>query len=104
VVAPRTPIEARVAAIWAEALGVERVGVEDEFLTLGGNSLRATMVIARLAEEFGSDLPVAALLQAPTVAETALLIVAHLMARLPDADEPSTIQARPGVGRPPTEG
>jgi hypothetical protein len=46
------------------------------------------MVIARLAEEFGSDLPVAELLQAPTVAETALLIVAHLMARLPRAGRP----------------
>jgi amino acid adenylation domain-containing protein len=87
-VAPRTPVEARVAAIWAEALGVGSVGVEDEFLALGGNSLRATMVIARLAEEFGSDLPVAELLQAPTVAETALLIVAHLMARLPSAGRP----------------
>lgn len=86
---PRTPIETRVAAIWADVLGVESVGVEDDFLTLGGNSLLATMVIARIAEEFGLGLSMAALLQVPTVAEMAVLIVADLMARLPEggADE-----------------
>lgn len=81
---PRTPIETRVAAIWADVLGVESVGVEDDFLTLGGDSLLATMVLARIAEEFGLGLSMAALLQAPTVAEMAVLIVADLMARLPE--------------------
>jgi acyl carrier protein len=86
---PRTPIEARVAAIWADVLGGESVGVEDDFLILGGNSLLATMVIARIVEEFGLGLSMAALLQVPTVAEMAVLIVADLMARLPEggADE-----------------
>jgi amino acid adenylation domain-containing protein len=91
---PRTPIEARVAAIWADVLGGESVGVEDDFLILGGNSLLATMVIARIVEEFGLGLSMAALLQVPTVAEMAVLIVADLMARLPEggADELSALR------------
>ncbi len=47
-VAPRTPAEARMAAVWAEAVGAERVGVEDDFFALGGDSLRAVTLVGSL--------------------------------------------------------
>ncbi|PAW78567.1 MAG: hypothetical protein B9S32_06495 [Verrucomicrobia bacterium Tous-C9LFEB] len=53
--APTTPMEQRVAAIWSEALGVERVGREDSFFALGGHSLLATRVLARLQEAMSLD-------------------------------------------------
>ena len=66
--APRTSIEARVAAIWAEVLGVETVGVEDHFLELGGNSLKATQVMARLRSTLGVALPQRTLFEEPSLA------------------------------------
>src|SRR5205823_442271 len=47
IVAPRTPSEEVLAGIWAEVLGVERVGIHDNFVEIGGHSLRATQVISR---------------------------------------------------------
>ncbi|HEU4881722.1 MAG TPA: amino acid adenylation domain-containing protein, partial [Longimicrobium sp.] len=70
-VAPRTPVEETVAAAWAEILGVERVGVHDDFFALGGNSLVALRLIARVREATGETVPVAALLQGPTVEQMA---------------------------------
>jgi amino acid adenylation domain-containing protein len=55
-VAPRTPAEAAVCDIWAQVLGVERVGVEDDFFDLGGHSLRATQIMARVRQALGAEL------------------------------------------------
>jgi amino acid adenylation domain-containing protein len=68
---PSTPTEERIAAIWAEALGVERVSVGDDFFALGGHSLLATQVIARIRNAFGVQLPLHALFTAPRVADLA---------------------------------
>ncbi|HEX6199873.1 MAG TPA: amino acid adenylation domain-containing protein, partial [Thermoanaerobaculia bacterium] len=70
-VAPRTPVEERIAAVFGGVLGVERVGAHGDFFRLGGHSLLATRAVARLREAFGVDLPLAALFQAPTPAALA---------------------------------
>ncbi|OQS16456.1 non-ribosomal peptide synthetase, partial [Nocardia donostiensis] len=69
--APSTPIEEIVAEIFADLLGVERVGVDDDFFELGGNSLVATQVVARLSAALDTEVGVRALFEAPTVAALA---------------------------------
>ncbi|MDC8016188.1 non-ribosomal peptide synthetase [Tahibacter soli] len=63
-----TPTEHAVAAIWADLLRRERVGVLDDFFALGGHSLLGTQVIARIRSRFEIDLPLRALFEIPTVA------------------------------------
>ncbi|HEY6395814.1 MAG TPA: phosphopantetheine-binding protein, partial [Solirubrobacteraceae bacterium] len=72
-VAPRDELESEIAAIWSELLGVEQVGVFDEFFALGGHSLLATQAIMRIRRMHG-DIPLGALLAAPTVADLAEVV------------------------------
>jgi acyl carrier protein len=70
-VAPHTSMERALAAIWAEVLGLEQLGIHDNFFALGGHSLLATRVIARVREQFQVELPVHTLFEEPTVAHLA---------------------------------
>jgi amino acid adenylation domain-containing protein len=70
-VPPRTATEATVAAVWAELLGIERVGVNDGFFDLGGHSLLGTRVVSRLRDRLGVEVPLAALFAAPRLADFA---------------------------------
>jgi amino acid adenylation domain-containing protein len=70
-VPPRTTTETTVAAVWAELLGVERVGVNDGFFDLGGHSLLGTRVVSRLRDRLGVEVPLAALFAAPRLGDFA---------------------------------
>lgn len=75
-IAPRTLLEEQLADIWAEVLGVEKVGIQDNLLELGGNSLLAAQLIVRLQETFDIDLPARCLFESPTVMGLAQIIEA----------------------------
>jgi amino acid adenylation domain-containing protein len=66
-VAPRTPVEAVLAGIWAEVLRLERVGVRDHFFEIGGHSLLATRVVSRIRESLDGAVGVVTLFEHPTV-------------------------------------
>ncbi|MEA2692905.1 MAG: hypothetical protein QOJ16_2292, partial [Acidobacteriota bacterium] len=75
-VPPRTPVERQLAEIWSAVLGVERVGVHDDFFELGGQSLLATQIVSRLREVCGVEIPLRSLFQQPTLAGLALAVEA----------------------------
>jgi surfactin family lipopeptide synthetase A len=66
-VAPSTPLEEIIAAVWREVLRIERVGIHDNFFELGGHSLLATQVVARVTNTLQMDLSLRDLFAAPTV-------------------------------------
>ncbi|HYK43003.1 MAG TPA: amino acid adenylation domain-containing protein, partial [Thermoanaerobaculia bacterium] len=69
---PRNETERRLCEIWAELLGLERVGVEDNFFALGGHSLLAVQVLSRVGDAFEVRLPLRTMFESPTVAGLAL--------------------------------
>ena len=70
-IAPRSPVETELAKIWAEVLGIDRVGIHDNFFDLGGDSLLAIKFISLLRERAGVDLPVRMIFESPTPATLA---------------------------------
>ncbi|HEX8560039.1 MAG TPA: amino acid adenylation domain-containing protein [Pyrinomonadaceae bacterium] len=73
-VAPRGPVEQRLAKIWAEVLKLDRVGVEDNFFELGGDSLLAARIVARARQEFQAETSLRALFESGTIAAMAGLL------------------------------
>ncbi|MEH2230459.1 MAG: amino acid adenylation domain-containing protein [Nostoc sp.] len=83
-VEPRTPTEEILAGIWRDVLGLERVGIYDNFFDLGGHSLLATQVIALTRKAFGIELPLLSLFESPAIAPLAQKIAT---AKAPDRQE-----------------
>jgi amino acid adenylation domain-containing protein len=81
-IAPRTPIEERLASMVASLLALDRVSVEDNFFLLGGHSLLGTQLIARIRDAFGVELSLHALFDAPTVSQLSTRIEDLLMEKL----------------------
>jgi amino acid adenylation domain-containing protein len=72
--APRDPVEARLCTLWAEVLGVDAVGIRDDFFDLGGHSLIALRLTMRLRNEMGREIPVETVLSASTVERLAVVL------------------------------
>jgi thioesterase domain-containing protein len=99
-VAPRTPIEEVLANTWAEALGVERVGIYDNFFGLGGHSLLTMQIIDRL-NKAGLGLTVAQTFQHQTVAELAAVVNPNQAVRSDSGDWSSLLTLQPHGTQPP---
>ena len=70
----RTPLEQQLADIWRQSLSVDRVGVDDDYDELGGDSVIAAIIFARIEDALGVELPISTLVDAPTVAQLAVVI------------------------------
>ncbi|HYH47754.1 MAG TPA: amino acid adenylation domain-containing protein, partial [Thermoanaerobaculia bacterium] len=88
-VPPRTELERAVAGIWREVLGVDDVGVEDNFFDRGGHSLLLVRVHTRLQQQLGREIPIVELFRHPTI----VALARHLGGE-PGADEPVVDTAR----------
>lgn len=86
-VAPGNFTEQKIVEIWEELLGIHPIGIHDEFLRLGGNSLLAIRVAAELREAFQIEFPLEALLRSPTVADIALFVEDALLTLVENMDE-----------------
>ncbi len=70
-VPPRTPLERALAAIWSEVLGLPQISVHDDFFDIGGHSLLAAQVVARLRDRLGIEVPLRQMFETPSVANFA---------------------------------
>ncbi|MFE1843703.1 AMP-binding protein, partial [Streptomyces sp. NPDC059515] len=91
--APRTLDERLLADLFAEVLGVERVGLDDDFFDLGGHSLLATQLIARIRSDFDVQLPLRTLFETPVVEALAAEIAALVPSGGQDGDRASGVEA-----------
>ncbi|MGA9773061.1 MAG: amino acid adenylation domain-containing protein [Blastocatellia bacterium] len=91
-VAPRTLVEEKLAGVWAQVLGIERVSVMGNFFRLGGHSLLATVLVSRLRDTFHIELPVMSLFQSPTVAGLAQEIERTLIGQADSEDFADALQ------------
>ena len=92
---PRDALETSLVAIWKNVLGLEYLGIHDDFFDLGGHSLLASILVAQIQTELGYQLPLAALFRAPTIAS-----LAHALRPERGPDFSYLVPLRPGNGRP----
>ena len=95
-VAAQTPTEELIAGVWAEVLGLDRVGIDDDFFDLGGHSLLAMQVISRLCDAFKLELPLRLLFSKPTIRTLAAGVKQELQTGLAIAAPPIEVLPRQG--------
>jgi thioesterase domain-containing protein/malonyl CoA-acyl carrier protein transacylase/NAD(P)-dependent dehydrogenase (short-subunit alcohol dehydrogenase family) len=81
---PRNEVERTLAGFWQDLLGLERVGIHDDFFEAGGYSLIAVRLFSRIKKAYGVDLSLATLFEAPTIAACAAVIAEQLGLNLED--------------------
>jgi acyl carrier protein len=81
-VEPETDLQKALAALWANVLGVDRVGLEDDFFALGGDSILAIQMMNRLKSSFATEIPLRDVLAATTIERLAAFIEQKLAAEL----------------------
>ncbi|MEG4226170.1 amino acid adenylation domain-containing protein [Microcoleus sp. N9_B2] len=93
-VAPRDKLEFQVKQIWEQVLGINSVGIRDNFFEIGGHSLLAARLLAEVEKVFGKKLPLSAIFQSPTVEQLADIL------REPEwsSPSPSMVVIQPGTG------
>ncbi|HWE64023.1 MAG TPA: FkbM family methyltransferase, partial [Chloroflexota bacterium] len=91
-VAPAAELEIQIVELWQELLGVEQVGIHDNFFQLGGHSLIATRLIARLRQSLRIDLSLRTLFEAPTVAGLVLAIEEQLLEEIEGLSEDEAVR------------
>ncbi len=92
-IAPRNDIERTLTGFWQDLLGIEQIGVEDNFFDLGGHSLIAVRLFAQVKKTYGIDFPISVLFEAPTIAACAAML-AEQIDESPE-DEASVTDIRP---------
>ena len=85
-VAPGSPIEEKLVSIWKEVLAIDAIGIQDNFFALGGHSLMATQVIARIRSAFDYELPLRKLFEMPTISALANVICENQAGKTEDAE------------------
>ncbi|HVH13434.1 MAG TPA: acyltransferase domain-containing protein, partial [Longimicrobium sp.] len=90
--APSTDVEELVAAMWEELLGISPIGVHDDFFALGGHSLLATQIVSRCRENFGLELPLKAIFEAPTIARFAVLVEDAIVAEIDELTDEEALE------------
>src|SRR5574340_1654 len=98
--APSTPTEEVLVQLFVDLLGLERIGVDDDFFALGGNSLSATRAVARINANFGVRIDVREFFDTPTVAQLGVLVDAAVATSGEDSGRPALV-ARPRPERVP---
>ena len=81
-IAPRTPTEERLVGIVATLLGLEQIGIDDDFFMLGGHSMLGTQLIVRIADTFGVDLTLHTLFESPTIRQLSTEVEQRIFARI----------------------
>jgi acyl carrier protein len=91
-VAPRTPVEEELCEMWRELLGVDRVGINDNFFDLGGHSLLLTQLATRIRAAFQVEMPLRSLFDATTVESMVVCIAEQQLEHVDEADLSDLIQ------------
>jgi amino acid adenylation domain-containing protein len=81
---PETPVQETLTSVWREVLGVDRVGVDDDFFNLGGHSMLAVKMVARVRDALGLELALAQVFERPTIRELSGSVTRQMLGEVPD--------------------